>query len=58
MFKIGECVLHKLTGEHLLILEFIAYKTNDDSYVNGYYIRRNDFTVHKMMEIELKTRSI
>jgi len=56
-FKSGECALHKLTAEHVLILEVIKYRHGQEySLIDGYYVRDNNYDVFKVAEFELTER--
>ncbi len=55
MFKCGQCVRHKLTGDIVLIIEPICYRC-ENTFVDGYWIRLSNYEILKVAEFELEKR--
>lgn len=55
-FKIGEIVVHKLTGEHLLLLE--PLNNNSLDFLDGFYARTMNYDIVQVAELELLKRNI
>ena len=57
-FNPGKMVMHKLTGEIVMILEPIRYVLDENCKgINGYWIRTTDYEVVKVAEFELMERA-